>query len=180
VVEVLDEKARMAMDIGLLVARVVFGLVMAAHGSQKLFGWFGGYGLTGTGGFLEQLGFRPGRTFAALAGGTEVLSGLLLALGLLGPIGPAAMVSVMVVATLTVHLPHGLFAQNNGFEVPLLYATAAVALALTGFGAYSLDALLGLDALWTTGVTVVVLALGVAGGFANAALRRPAPAAAAA
>ena len=109
-----------------------------------------------------------------------MLSGLLLALGLLGPIGPAAMVSVMVVAALTVHLPHGLFAQNNGFEVPLLYATAAIALALTGFGAYSLDAALGLDALWTLGVTLTVLALGVAGGAANAALRRPAPAAAAA
>jgi putative oxidoreductase len=168
------------MDAGLLVARLVFGLVMAAHGSQKLFGWFGGYGLAGTGGFFEQLGFRPGRTFAALAGATEVASGLLLTLGLLGPVGPAAMVSVMIVAALTVHRPHGLFAQNNGYEVPLLYGTAAAALALTGFGAYSLDTALGLAPLWSLGATVVVLGLGVAGGLANVALRRPSPAPAAA
>jgi putative oxidoreductase len=170
----------MAMDIGLLVARVVFGLVMAAHGSQKLFGWFGGYGLAGTGGFFEQLGFRPGRTFAALAGATEFTSGLLLALGLFGPIAPAAIVSVMIVAALTVHLPNGLFAQNNGVEVPLLYATAAVALAFTGYGAYSLDAALGLGALWTTSLTLAVLALGAIGGVVNVAIRRPAAAPAAA
>ena len=168
------------MDTGLLVARVVFGVVMAAHGSQKLFGWFGGYGLAGTGGFFEQLGFRPGRTFAAIAGTTEVLSGLLLALGLLGPIGPAAMISVMLVAALTVHWTHGLFAQNNGVEVPLLYATVGIALAFTGYGAYSLDAALGLDTFWTPGLTIAVLALGAIGGIVNVAIRRPAAAHAAA
>ena len=75
---------------GLLVARMVLGLLIAAHGAQKLFGWFGGYGLAGTGGFFEQLGFRPGRFFAATAGTTEVVGGLLVAFGLLGPIGPGA------------------------------------------------------------------------------------------
>ena len=164
----------MAMDTGLLVARIVFGLVMAAHGSQKLFGWFGGYGLAGTGGFFEQLGFRPGRTFAALAGTTELAGGLLLALGLLGPIAPAAILSVMMVAALTVHWPQGLFAQNNGIEVPLLYSTAAVALALTGFGAYSLDAGLGLS--WPVEVIWVALGVGVLGGFANLAVRKATPA----
>jgi putative oxidoreductase len=168
------------MDIGLLVARVVFGVVMAAHGSQKLFGWFGGYGIAGTGGFLEQLGFRPGRTFAALAGATEVTSGLLIAGGLLGPIGPALMLSVMVVAAATVHWANGLFAQNNGIEVPLLYSTTAVAIGLTGYGAYSLDAALGLTSIWTGGLTLAVLVLGAIGGVANVALRRPSPAAAAA
>ena len=168
------------MDIGLLVARVVFGLVMAAHGSQKLFGWFGGYGIAGTGGFLEQLGFKPGKTFAALAGGTEVVSGLLVAAGLLGPIGPALMLSVMVVAVATVHWANGLFAQNNGIEVPLLYSTAAVAIALTGYGAYSLDAALGLTSIWTEAVTLSVLAIGAIGGAANLALRRTSPATAAA
>jgi putative oxidoreductase len=168
------------MDTGLLVARIVFGLLMAAHGSQKLFGWFGGYGLTGTGGFFEQLGFRPGRTFAALAGATEFASGLLLALGLLGPIAPAGILSVMIVAALTVHWPHGLFAQNNGIEVPLLYSTLGVAVAFTGYGAYSLDAALGLTALWSTGLTVIVLALGAIGGMVNVAIRRPAAAHAAA
>src|SRR4051812_7356126 len=153
--------------IGLLVARTVVGLVMAAHGSQKLFGWFGGYGLTQTGAFMAQLGFRPGRTFAFVAAATEVASGLLVALGVLGPVGPALMLSVMVVAALAVHWPNGLFAQSNGIEVPLLYSTSAVALALTGYGPYSLDAALGLGALWTPSLTWSALALGAAGGLAN-------------
>jgi putative oxidoreductase len=161
------------MDAGLLLARFVIGPLMAAHGAQKLFGWFGGYGLTGTAGFFEGLGFRPGRLFAATAAATEIVSGVLVVLGLLGPIGPALMVSVMVVAALTVHWPN-VFAQSNGFEVPLLYATAASSLALTGYGAYSLDAALGLSSLWTPAVTWGTLALGVLGGLANLGLRRPA------
>src|SRR5262245_37076915 len=131
----------MTLHQGLLLARLVFGLVMAAHGAQKLFGWFGGYGLAGTGGFFASLGFRPGRLFAAADGLSEFSGGLLIALGLLGPVGPALVLSVMIVAAVTVHVKNGLFAQNNGIEVPLLYATAAVALALTGPGAFSIDAL---------------------------------------
>lgn len=164
------------MDTGLLIARVVLGLLMAAHGTQKLFGWFGGYGLAGTGGFFEQLGFRPGRFFAATAGSTEVVGGLLVAAGLLGPLGPALIVSVMVVAIATVHWAHGLFAQNNGIETPLLYAAGAVALALTGPGAYSLDALLRLS--WSGEIAWIALALGVLGGMANLAIRKTNPEAA--
>ena len=159
------------MDLGLLLARVVIGLLMAAHGTQKLFGWFGGYGLAGTAGFFEQLGFRPGRFFAATAAGTEIIAGLLVAAGLLGPLGPALVVSVMLVAIATVHWPHGLFAQNNGIEVPLLYAVTAVALALTGHGAYSLDAAFGLS--WSTEVAWVTLSLGALGAIANLAVRKP-------
>jgi putative oxidoreductase len=162
------------MDAGLLLARMVFGLLMAAHGTQKLFGWFGGYGLAGTAGFFESLGFRPGRFFAAAAAGAELAAGLLVALGLLGPLGPALIVSVMIVAMATVHWPHGLFAQNNGIEMPLLYSAAAAALALTGPGAYSLDAALGLS--WPQGVAWIALALGVLAGFANLAIRKTAPA----
>ena len=162
------------MDSGLLLVRVVFGLLMAAHGSQKLFGWFGGYGLTGTGGFFESLGFRPGKLFAAAAGGTEFAAGLLVAFGLLGPLGPALIVSVMIVAMATVHWPNGVFAQNNGIEVPLLYAVAAVAIGLIGNGAYSLDAVFGLT--WSAEVVWAALALGVIGGFANLAIRKTAPA----
>src|SRR5580765_8319606 len=95
----------MAMDTGLFVARLVIGPLMAAHGAQKLFGWFGGYGLAGTGGFFEGLGFRPGRLFAGAASVAEITSGLLVALGFLGPAGPAIMLSVMVVAAFSVHWP---------------------------------------------------------------------------
>jgi putative oxidoreductase len=160
------------MDTGLFVARLVIGPLMAAHGAQKLLGWFGGYGLAGTAGFFEGLGFRPGRLFAAAASVAEIASGLLVALGLLGPVGPAIMLSVMVVAS-SVHWPN-IFAQSNGIEVPFLYAGAATALALTGYGAYSLDAALGLTPLWTSGLTWTALALGVLGGVANLGLRRPA------
>ena len=161
------------MDTGLLIARLVFGLLMAAHGTQKLFGWFGGYGLAGTAGFFEQLGFRPGKLFAGAAAGTEVIAGLLVAFGLLGPLGPALIVSVMIVAAATVHWQHGLFASNNGIEVPLLYGVASLTLALTGYGAFSLDAALALT--WSEPVIWSVLAVGVIGGFGNLAIRKTAP-----
>jgi putative oxidoreductase len=177
---VVDAHEVTAMDAGLLIARLVFGLIMAAHGTQKLFGWFGGYGLAGTGGFFEQLGFRPGKAFAALAATAEITGGILLTLGLLGPVGSALVVSVMIVAAVTVHWPNGLFAQNNGIEVPLLYSTAAVALALVGPGAFSVDAALGLTSVWTPGLTLLILAAGAIGGAANLGLRRSTSAPAAA
>lgn len=163
------------MDAGLLLARVVFGGLMAAHGSQKLFGWLGGYGIAGTGGFFESLGFKPGRVFAVAAGLAEFGGGLLLALGLLTPIASALIVSVMIVATLTVHAGHGIFATTNGIEVTLLYGAAAAAFALTGPGAYSLDAVFGLTAFWTPALTLTLLAFGVMGGLGNLILRRRAP-----
>src|SRR3954449_3535490 len=104
------------LSVGLLIARVVLGLLMAAHGAQKLFGWFGGYGLHATGEFMVQLGFPSGRFFASTAALTEVVSGLLVALGLFGPVGPALMLSVMIVAAISVHWQNGVFAMQNGIE----------------------------------------------------------------
>src|SRR5918996_3062666 len=153
-----------SLSAGLLVARLVLGLLMAGHGAQKLFGWFGGHGLTGTAGFFESLGFRPGRAFAAAAALAELGGGLLVALGLLGPVGPALIISVMIVAALTVHWGHGLLSTSNGIEVPLLYAAGGLALALTGYGAYSLDALFGLQSLWTPPVAWAAIGLGIVGG----------------
>ena len=161
-----------ALGAGLLVSRVVVGLAMSAHGAQKLLGWFGGYGLAATGAVFEQLGFRPGRVFAAFASLAEILAGLLIALGLLGPVGPALMLTVMIVAAVTVHWGKGFFATTNGIELPLLYATVGVALALIGPGPYSLDALLGLEALWSPAFAAAALVVGVIGGIGNLAVRR--------
>ncbi|HWJ20866.1 MAG TPA: DoxX family protein [Gemmatimonadaceae bacterium] len=164
----------LTIGLGLLIARLVLGLLMAAHGAQKLFGWFGGHGLAGTGGFFESIGFRPGRLFATAAALGELASGLLVALGFLGPVGPAIMLAVMIVAAMSVHWQNGLFATSNGIELPLLYATGAAALALVGPGRYSLDTLLGLTPVWTPAVTWVAIAIGVVGGVLNMAVRRPA------
>jgi len=163
----------MSIHEGLLLVRLVFGLMMAAHGAQKLFGWFGGYGIAATGGYFESIGFRPGRLFATAASLGEFISGLLIALGFLGPIGPALMLSVMIVAAISVHWKHGLFATSNGIEVPLLYAAVGTALALTGPGLYSIDALFGLSSFWTPAVSWAALVIGILGAIVNLALRRP-------
>jgi len=131
------------MDLGLLVLRLVVGLTLAAHGAQKLFGWFGGYGLTGTGGFMEQLGFHPGKRAALMAGLSEAAGGLLLALGAATPLATALVIAVMLVATLTVHGPKGFFNHNGGYEYPLVLGSVAWSLALVGPGRVSVDAWLG-------------------------------------
>jgi putative oxidoreductase len=158
---------------GLLLVRLVVGLLMAAHGTQKLFGWFGGYGIAGTGMYFESIGFRPGRIFAPLAAITELVSGVLVVLGFLGPVGPALMLSVMIVAAVSVHWKNGLFAQANGIELSLFYGTVAVGLALIGYGKYSLDALLGLQSLYTPTWALAALAIGIIGGIGNLLARRP-------
>lgn len=157
------------LSLGLLLARLVIGPLMAAHGAQKLLGWFGGYGLRGTGEFFTQLGFRPGRGFALAASLGEVTGGVLVTLGFLGPIGPALMLSIMIVAAVTVHWGNGVFAMQNGIEVPLLYGAGAVGLAMTGFGSFSLDALIGLSV--GLPATLLVLSVGALGAIANLSLR---------
>ena len=160
------------MDLGLLILRSVVGLSLAAHGAQKLFGWFGGYGLDGTGQFMETLGFHPGRRHAALAGLAETAGGVLLALGLLTPLGAALVASVMLVATITVHLKNGFFAGGGGYEYNLVLAAAAVSLAFSGPGVLSLDALLGYSfsgTLWGIGAIVVA----IVGALVQLAQRHP-------
>jgi putative oxidoreductase len=163
------------MHEGLFIVRIVAGVLMAAHGAQKLFGWFGGYGLAGTGGYFEKLGFRPGRLFAGAAGVSELTGGLLIALGFLGPAGPALVVAVMIVAAVSVHWRNGLFAASNGIELPLLYGTVAILLVFSGPGRYSLDGVLGLTSLWTPELSWAALLAGSLGGAANLAARRPVP-----
>ena len=130
------------MEIGLLLVRVVVGALLVGHGAQKLFGSFGGYGIAGTGGWFESIGFRPGRAMAVVAGLSELVGGLLLVLGLLTPLASAAIVGTMVVAAST-HAASGLWNAGGGYELPLVLAVVGATVGLTGPGAYSLDAVLG-------------------------------------
>lgn len=158
-------------DAGLLVARIALGLAMAGHGLQKLFGWFGGFGLEGTAGFFETLGFNPGTLFAVAAGGSELVGGVLIALGLLGALGPAMVVGVMLVAVVTVHLPNGFFAANNGYELPLLYGVVALVLAFTGFGRYAVDQKLNFPVLRRPVAVAGALSATIVGALASVMVR---------
>ena len=122
-----------------LILRVPVGLILAAHGAQKLFGWFGGYGLEGTGQWMASIGLEPGYLMALLAGSAEFFGGLALVFGLLTR--PAAIISAltMLVAIFTVHFSNGLFVSNNGYEYALTLFAATLALAIQGSGRFGLD-----------------------------------------
>jgi putative oxidoreductase len=126
-----------AADVGLLLLRVVFGGLLAAAGLQKLFGWFGGSGLTETGAVFEQIGYSPGVLFAAVAGALETLGGLLLLLGLFTPLAASIVIGVMINAA-SATWSGGLFGQG-GYQMALLYATVGAVIACTGAGAFALD-----------------------------------------
>jgi putative oxidoreductase len=151
-----------ALSIGLLLLRVVFGLTVAAHGAQKLFGWFGGSRLDGFAAVLEKMGIRPSLPFAVLAGLAEFGGGLLVALGFLNPIGPLAVIGAMAVAIVTVHLSKGFFNTKGGYEFPLSILVTMLVLSITGPGPYSLDAVARLNL--PEPVTWIVVAVLVAGG----------------
>tara|TARA_R110001583_G_scaffold42087_5_gene133756 strand:+ start:1216 stop:1668 length:453 start_codon:yes stop_codon:yes gene_type:complete len=122
-----------------LILRAPIGLILAAHGAQKLFAWFGGYGLEGTGQWMASIGMTPGYLMALLAGSAEFFGGLALVLGLFTR--PAALVAAftMLVAIFSVHIGNGLFMSNNGYEYALTLLVALVALAVQGGGCFSLD-----------------------------------------
>jgi putative oxidoreductase len=164
------------MDLAFLVIRIVFGLALAAHGAQKLLGWFGGPGLAGASGLFETLGFRPGRFFAVAASLGEICGGLLTAAGLFGAFGPAVAIMVMLVAALTVHLRNGFFSQGGGVELTTLYILTALAIAFAGNGAFSLDRAFGLTALTNPVHVSVALAVALVLALLNVAARRPAAA----
>jgi putative oxidoreductase len=152
----------MPVDLALLVLRLAVGLFLAAHGAQKLFGWFGGYGLKGTAGWIASLGLKPAGLWTLAAGLGEFAGGLLLALGLLTPLGAVAVTATMVMAIVLAHWPK-VFVTEGGIEYPFVLAVTAIAIAIAGPGAYSLDAVLGL-ALPTPIILMaaVLAALGIA------------------
>jgi putative oxidoreductase len=162
---------------GLLIIRLLIGLLLFGHGTQKLFGWYGGHGLHGTGGFFESLGFKPGRVMAGVAGLSEAGGGLLLALGLLTPLGGAMIAGTMLVAAVSVHAQNGLWATEGGYELPLINAVVAIGLAFTGAGSWSVDHAAGIP--WTRGwgAGLAAAALATVGGAATIARRRRAVAA---
>ena len=153
------------MNLTLLVFRLVVGLLFVGHGSQKLFGAFGGQGLDGTAATFEQVGLRPGHTHATAAGLAEAGGGLLIALGLLVPLGAAALIGTMVAAIVTVHARNGIWVTRNGFEYNLVLAAGAFLLSGVGPGLWSLDHALGLS-LSGTGWALGALVAGLLGGAA--------------
>ena len=126
------------MNVGLLIIRLVVGLLFIGHGAQKWFGWFGGYGLKGTAGYLESIGAKPGVLMAFLAGGAEILGGLLFASGVFTWAGALLIALTMLVAIFKVHGANGLWVTNNGYEYPLVLLAVVIGVALIGPGAYVL------------------------------------------
>lgn len=149
-------------DIGLLILRLVVGLILAAHGAQKLFGWFGGPGIEGWSGILSQMGIRPAGPWAWLHALTEFVGGLMLGIGFLTPIAAAALAAVMVMAIVKVHWKNGFFNKNGGIEFTLGMLGGMIAIGLSGPGAYALypQSLFG----WSPAVLfLITLALGLLG-----------------
>ena len=135
----------MSLDLGLLILRVLVGGLFIGHGAQKLWGAFGGYGLQGVAGWLASMGLRPAWFWALLAGAGEFGGGLLLALGLLNPLGPLAIIGAMLMAIAKVHWSNGLWVANNGMEYPLVLVILSAIMGLLGPGRFALDALLGIQ-----------------------------------
>ncbi len=128
---------------GLTVVRILVGIIFVAHGSQKLFGAFGGYGLEGTGQYMASLGLTPGYLMALLSGSAEFFGGLGLVVGLLARPAAAVLAATLVVAIFSVHISHGLFMANNGYEFALALLGGVIAVLIEGAGKFSLDQKIG-------------------------------------
>lgn len=122
--------------------RIAAGIIFMAHGAQKLFGWFGGYGLEGTGQWMASIGLEPGYFMALMAGSAEFFGGLFLLLGLLTRATSLVLAFTMLVAIVTVHLPNGLFMSNNGYEFGLALMVISISTTISGAGRFSIDNLL--------------------------------------
>lgn len=131
-------------DTALLAARLTLGGSLAMHGAQKMFGIQDGPGLGGTAQMMNNLGFKPGERFAPVVAATEMSAGTMIALGALGPIGPAMLLSTMLVAIETVHRPKGYWNSGGGYEMNAMYIMLALVLANEGYGSISLDEMFGL------------------------------------
>lgn len=151
------------MKLGLTLLRMVVGLFFVGHGTQKLFGWFGGYGPDGTGQFFESLGLRPGKRNAIAAGAAEAGGGVLLAVGYAIPVAATLVTGAMWTAIRKVHAPKGPWASEGGWEYNAVIMAVVFALADTGPGTFSLDAALDQD-LHGPGWACASLAAGIAGG----------------
>ncbi|KJZ35981.1 MULTISPECIES: DoxX family protein [Pseudomonas] len=124
---------------GLTAIRIVVGIIFAAHGAQKLFGMFGGYGIAGTAQYMESVGLAPGHLMAILAGGTEFFGGLALIIGLLTRPAALGLSILSLVAIFSVHIHNGLFMANNGYEFALALLGGSIAVLIEGAGKLSLD-----------------------------------------
>lgn len=128
--------------LGLSVVRILVGIIFMAHGAQKLFGLFGGYGLEGTGQWMESIGLAPGYLMALLSGSAEFFGGLALVIGLLARPAALALTVTLVVAIFSVHIGNGLFMSNNGYEFALALLAGTVAVLIEGAGRFSVDRLI--------------------------------------
>jgi putative oxidoreductase len=165
----------MFVSLGLLILRVVVGLTLAGHGAQKLFGWWGGPGMTGWIAAVTRLRIRPAAPWAWVAALSELGGGLLFALGLLSPLGSLAIAGTMLVAIATVHWANGFWSTNRGYEFNLTILASVIAVALAGPGRYSLDQALGIHLPEPLTLVAGTIALLVGVG-ATLAFRSPKPA----
>lgn len=163
-------------DLGLLLLRLVTGPLLIGHGAQKLFGWFGGYGLKGTSGFMESVGLKPGGIWGFLAGFSEFSSGLLMTLGFLHPLGSVLAMGPMGMAMSKVHWGKPIWGAEGGGELPVTNMAVAATIVLTGPGKLSMDNLFGIRIPWPVAVLVgIATAAGIGIGVAGESLMASVP-----